>query len=73
MGFLVTTADKKKILSECDRRKWFYKLYIVTVVINDTIPTYPIRKVPEKYKEALLNNSDLTMNEIDGHLKKLDL
>ena len=42
IGTLVKTADKMKIFSKGDTTKWSGKLYIVTELFNDTIPTYQL-------------------------------
>ena len=41
---LVRTADLKKTLSKRDTTNWFYKLYEITEIILDTIPSYRIEK-----------------------------
>ena len=40
---------------------WSYKLYKLTEIINDTIPSYRIDNLPERYNEALLKKTELTM------------
>ena len=37
---LVRTADLKKTFSKSDTTNWPYKLYKITEIINDTIPSY---------------------------------
>ena len=60
---LVRTADLKKTFSKSDTTNWSYKLYKITEFINDTIPSYKIDNLPERYNESLLKNTDLTMKE----------
>ena len=50
---LVRVADLKRTFSKGDTTNWSSKLYKITEIINDTIPTYKIDKLPERYNEAL--------------------
>ena len=56
---LVRTADLKRTFSKGDTTNWSYKLYKITEIINDTIPTYHIDNLPERYNEALLKKTEL--------------
>ena len=40
LGQLVRTADIKRVFSKGDSTNWSYKLYTITEVIHDTIPSY---------------------------------
>ena len=51
IGDLVRTADLRKTFSKGDTTNWSYKLYKITEVINDTIPSYKIDNLPERYNE----------------------
>ena len=51
---LVRTADLKKTFSKSDTTNWSYKLYKISEIINDTIPSYKIDNLPERYNESLL-------------------
>ena len=73
IGDLVRTADLKKTFSKGDTTNWSYKLYKITEIINDTIPTYHIDNLPERYNEALLKKTELTLKENDNVMKKLNL
>ena len=42
IGDLVRTADLKRTFSKGDTTNWSYKLYKITEIINDTIPSYHI-------------------------------
>ena len=57
---LVRTADLKKTFSKGDSTNWSYKLYKITEIINDTIPSYRLDNLPERYNESLLKKTDLT-------------
>ena len=69
----VRTADLKKTFSKGDTTNWSYKSYKITEIINDTIPNYKIGNLPERYNEALLKKTVLTMKENDNVMKKLNI
>ena len=48
LGQLVRTADIKRVFSKGDSTNWSYKLYTITEVIHDTIPSYRINYLPER-------------------------
>ena len=70
---LVRTADLKKTFSKGDTTNWSYKLYKITEIINDTIPSYKIDNLKERYNESLLKKTELTLKENDNVMKKLNL
>ena len=70
---LVRTADLKKTFSKGDTTNWSHKLYKITEINNDTIPSNHIDKLPERYNETLLKKTELTMKENDSVMKKLNL
>ena len=70
---LVRTADLKKTFSKGDTTNWSYKLYEITEIVNDTIPSYHIDSLTERYNEALLKKTKLTMNANKDVIKKLRL
>ena len=70
---LVRTADLKKTFSKGDTTNWSYKLYKITEIINDKIPSYRLDNLPERYNEALLKKTELTMKENKDVLKKLKI
>ena len=72
IGDLVRTADLKKTFSKSDTTNWSYKLYKITDIVNDTIPSYKIDNLPERYNEWLLKKIGLTMKEDDNVMKKLN-
>ena len=52
---------------------WSYRLYEITeVIIIDTIPSFKTDCLPERYNEALLKKTELTMKENDSVMKKLN-
>ena len=70
---LVRTADLKKTFSKGDTTSWSYKLYKITEIVKDTIPAYKIDGLKERYNEALLKKTELTMTENNSVMKKLGL
>ena len=52
---------------------WSYKLYKNTEIINDTIPSYKIDNLKERYDESLLKKTELSMKENNDVMKKLNI
>ena len=73
IGDLVRTADLRKTFSKGDTFNWSYKLYKIKEIVNDTIPSYKIDKLSERYNESLLKKTELTLKENDAVMKKLNL
>ena len=73
LGQLVCNSDIKKVFSKGDSTLYSYKLYTITEVIHDTIPSYRIDYLPERYNENLLLPSKLTLDENNQIMKKLNL
>ena len=44
-----------------------------TEIINDTIPSYRIDNISERYNESLLKKTDLTMKKNKDVMKKLNI
>ena len=70
---LVRTPDLKKTFSKGDTTNWSYKLYKITEIIIDTIPSYRLDNLPERYNESLLKKTDLTLKKNKDVMKKLNL
>ena len=70
---LVRTADLKKTFSKSDITNWSYKLYKITEIVNDTIPSYKIKNLSERYNESLLKKTELSMKENKDVMKKLNI
>ena len=70
---LVRRADLKKTFSKGDTTKWSYNLFKITEILNDTIPSYKIGNLPERYNDSLLKKRDLTLKENKNVIKKLNL
>ena len=73
LGQLVRTADIKKVFSKGDSTNYSYKLYTITEIIHDTIPSYRIDYLPERYNENLLLPTKLSLDENNEVMKKLNL
>ena len=73
IGDLVRTADLKRTFSKGDTTNWSYKLYKITAIINDTMPSYKIDNLEERYNESLLKKTMLSMKENDNVTKKLKI
>ena len=70
---LVRTADLKKTFSKGDTTNWSYKLYKITEIINDTIPSYRIDNLKERHNESLLKKTEITLKENKDVMKKLKI
>ena len=73
LGQLVRTADIKRVFSKGDWTNYSYKLYTITEVIHDTIPSYRIDYLPERFNENLLLPSKLTLEQNNKVMKDLNL
>ena len=70
---LVRTADLKRTFSKGDTTNWSYKLYKITEIFNDTIPSYRIDNLKERYNEPLLKKTELTLKQNKNVMKKLNI
>ena len=70
---LVRTADIKRVFSEGGSTNWSYKLYALTEVIHDNIPSYRIDYLRERSNEVLIRPTNLTLEENNQVMKKLIL
>ena len=73
LGQIVRTADIKRVFSKGDSTNWSYKLYTITEVIHDTIPSYRIDYLPERYNQNLLLPTKLTLEQNNKIIKDLNL
>ena len=73
LGDLVRTADIKRVFSKGDSTNYSYKLYTITEIIHDTIPSYRIDYLPERYNENLLLPTKLTLEQNNQIMKELNL
>ena len=63
----------KRTFSKGDTTNWSYKLFKITEKIYDTIPSYKIDNLTERYNEALRKKTELTMKEDKNILKALNI
>ena len=56
LGHLVRASDIRRVFSKGDSTNYSYKLYKKTEVITDTIPSYRIDYLPERYNEKITTN-----------------
>ena len=73
LGQLVRTADNKRVFSKGDSTNYSYKLYTITEVIHNTIPSYRIDYLPERYNENLLLPTKLSLEQNNQVMKELNL
>ena len=73
LGDLVRTADIKKVFSKGVSTNWSYNLYTITEIIHDTIPSYRIDYLPERYNQNLLLPSKLSLEQNNQVMKELNL
>ena len=73
LGHLVRTADSKKVFSKGDSTNWTYRLYTITEVIHDTIPSYGIDYLPERCNENLILPTKLSLEENNKVMKEINL
>ena len=73
LGQLVRAADITRVFSKGDSTNWSYKLYTITEIIHDTIPSYRIDYLPERYNENLLLPTKLSLEQNNKIMKELNL
>ena len=73
LGDLVRTADIDRTFSKGDTTNWSNKLYMITEVIHETIPSYHIDFLPERYNQSILKKSKLTLGENDQVMSNLKI
>ena len=70
---LVRTADIKRVFSKGDSTNYSYKLYTIKEIVQDTIFTYRIDYLPERYNDYLLLPTKLSLEENNQVMKELNL
>ena len=70
---LVRVGDLRRTLSKGDTTNWSYELHEITEIINDTIPSYRLDDLPERYNESLLKKAELTLTGNKDIIKALNL
>ena len=70
---LVRIADLKKTFLKVDTINWSYRIYKITEITKDTIPSYRIESLQERYNEALMKKTELSLKENKDVMKKLNI
>ena len=73
LGQLVRTADIRRVSSKGDSTNYSYKLYTIAEIMHDTIPSYRINYLPERYNQNLILPSKLSLEENNQVMKELNL
>ena len=73
LGDCVRTSDIKKVFSKGDSTNYSYLLYTITKVIHDSIPSYRLNYLPERYNQNLLLPTKLSLEENNQVMKELNL
>ena len=69
LGQLVRTGDIKRVFSKGGSTNFSYNLYTITQIIHDTIPSYRIDYLPERYNENLLLPTKLSLEQNNKVMK----
>ena len=70
---LVRVADLTKMLSKGNTTNWSYKLYKIIETFKDTISSFCIDNLSERYKEAFSENTKLSLKENKAVIKAINL
>ena len=70
---LVRTADIKRVFSKGGSTNYTYKLYTSIEVIHDTIPSYRVNYLPERYNQILLLPKKLFLHQKNQVMRELNL
>ena len=73
LGQLVRTAGIKRVFSNGDSTNWSNKLYTITEVIHDSVSSYRIDSLPNRYNENFLLPTKLTLEQNNQVMKKQNL
>ena len=73
LGQLVRTANIRRVFSKGDSTNYSYRLYTITEVIHDIIPSYRLNYLSERYNENLLLPTKLTLEQNNRVMKDLNL
>ena len=73
LGQRVRSADIKRVFSKGDSTNWSYNLYTITEVIHDTMPSYRINFLHERFNQNLLLPTKVNLEENNQVMKKLNL
>ena len=71
LGQLGRTADIKRVFRKSDSTNWSYIVDTFTEAIHDTIPSYRIDYLPERYYEKILLATILSLEENNQVMKEI--
>ena len=72
-NFVGTPDSKDKHFLKSAMTNWSYKLYKITEIFNDTIPSYKNDNLQERFIEAVLQKTELTLRQNDSVMKRLNI
>ena len=73
VGDLIRITDKRKVLPKGDTTVSSYDFYSITEVNDDKKPTCQVNQLPNRYREALLKKTTLTMRDNNKRLHELNI
>ena len=62
----------KKTFSKGDTTNWSYKLYKITEISSDTVPSYKKDNLEERYNQSLLKKTELSSKQNEDVMKALN-
>ena len=71
--YYFTDKNLRVGFSKGDSTRWSYKLYTITQIIHDTIPSYRINYLPKRYNGNLSLPTNLTLEQNNQVMKELNL
>ena len=73
LGQLVRTADIKRVFSKRESTMYSYKIYTITEVIQNAIPSCRLYYSPEKCNQNILLPTKLSLEQNNQVMKKMNL
>ena len=73
LGQLFRTADAKNVFSKGDSTNCSSNLYTITEVIHDTIPSYRLNYLRDRYSQNLLLPTKFSLDGNNKIMKELNL
>ena len=71
-GDLNRTSDIRSVFSKGDSTNNSCELHSITQTVGDTIISYRIKLLPERYNQSLLGSTKSTIDEDTQDMKKLN-
>ena len=73
LGQLIRTSDIRKVFGEGNSANYSYEVYTITEVTHNTIPSYRINSLPERYNQNFLLPTKITLEKNNRFMKELNL